>query len=127
MNTPSNVSFPDAASGAEGQHGPAQRRSTRLGRTGVWALLGGVALLTLWAGLAPLDEGVPTQATVAIDTKRKAVQHLQGGLVREVLVREGDEVKEGQPLMRLDACWPSRRDVIESSSARSCERPPQIR
>ena len=102
MNTPSNVSFPDAASGAEGQHGPAQRRSTRLGRTGVWALLGGVALLTLWAGLAPLDEGVPTQATVAIDTKRKAVQHLQGGLVREVLVREGDEVKEGQPLMRLD-------------------------
>jgi protease secretion system membrane fusion protein len=61
-----------------------------------------VALLTLWAGLAPLDEGVPTQATVAIDTKRKAVQHLQGGLVREVLVREGDEVKEGQPLMRLD-------------------------
>jgi protease secretion system membrane fusion protein len=45
---------------------------------------------------------VPTQATVAIDTKRKAVQHLQGGIIREVMVREGDEVKEGQPLARMD-------------------------
>jgi protease secretion system membrane fusion protein len=39
---------------------------------------------------------------VAIDTKRKAVQHLQGGIIREVMVREGDEVKEGQPLARMD-------------------------
>jgi protease secretion system membrane fusion protein len=39
---------------------------------------------------------------VAIDTKRKAVQHLSGGIVKEVLVGEGDEVKEGQLLIRLD-------------------------
>jgi protease secretion system membrane fusion protein len=39
---------------------------------------------------------------VALDTKRKAVQHQQGGLVREVLVREGDAVQEGQALLRLD-------------------------
>jgi protease secretion system membrane fusion protein len=72
----------------------------------VWVLLGGLLLLTLWAALAPLDEGVPTQATVAIDTKRKAVQHLQGGIIREVLVREGDQVKEGQPLARLEDAVP---------------------
>jgi protease secretion system membrane fusion protein len=77
-------------------------RSSRLGRDGVWILGGGLATFFIWAALAPLDEGVPTQATVAIDTKRKAVQHLQGGIVREVLVREGDEVKEGQTLVRLD-------------------------
>jgi protease secretion system membrane fusion protein len=65
-------------------------------------LAGGLALFIAWAALAPLDEGVPTQATVAIDTKRKAVQHLQGGIIREVMVREGDEVKEGQPLARMD-------------------------
>jgi protease secretion system membrane fusion protein len=85
---------------AAGATGPG--RSSRLGRTGLWMLGGGLALFLVWAALAPLDEGVPTQATVAIDTKRKAVQHLQGGLIREVLVREGDEVKEGQPLVRMD-------------------------
>jgi protease secretion system membrane fusion protein len=81
---------------------PANNRSARLGRTGLWVLISGLVLFFVWAALAPLDEGVPTQATVAIDTKRKAVQHLQGGIVREVLVREGDEVKEGQTLARLD-------------------------
>jgi protease secretion system membrane fusion protein len=39
---------------------------------------------------------------VAIDTKRKAVQHLQGGIVKEVLVREGQFVKEGEVVLRLD-------------------------
>jgi protease secretion system membrane fusion protein len=38
---------------------------------------------------------------VAIDTKRKTVQHQQGGIIREVLVREGDQVQEDQVLMRL--------------------------
>jgi len=56
----------------------------------------------LWAGLAPLDEGVPTQGMVTLDTKRKTVQHLSGGLVKEVLVQEGQQVKEGDPLVRLD-------------------------
>ena len=79
-----------------------QARSRRFGRLGAGVLLGGFLLFIVWAAMAPLDEGVPTQATVAIDTKRKAVQHLQGGIVREVMVREGDVVKEGQPLARLD-------------------------
>jgi protease secretion system membrane fusion protein len=39
---------------------------------------------------------------VTIDTKRKSVQHLTGGIVKDILVREGDLVKEGQVLMRLD-------------------------
>jgi protease secretion system membrane fusion protein len=39
---------------------------------------------------------------VAIDTKRKSVQHLSGGIVKEVLVREGDQVEADQVLMRLD-------------------------
>jgi protease secretion system membrane fusion protein len=78
------------------------KKSARLGRVGITVLVLGLLGLLAWAALAPLDEGVPTMATVAIDTKRKAVQHLQGGIVREVLVREGDEVKEGQTLVRLD-------------------------
>ncbi len=72
-------------------------------RIGLWALGLGFGGLLLWAGFAPLDEGVPGQGMIAIDTKRKTVQHLTGGLVKEVLVREGDHVKEGQLLIRLDA------------------------
>ena len=75
----------------------------RPGRIGLWALLIGFGGFLLWAALAPLDEGVPAQGTVAIDTKRKAVQHLVGGIVEEVLVREGDEVQEGQLLIKLDS------------------------
>lgn len=71
-------------------------------RVGLWALGLGFGGFLLWAGLAPLDEGVPGQGMVAIDTKRKTVQHLTGGLVKEVLVGEGDQVKEGQLLIRLD-------------------------
>lgn len=74
----------------------------RIGRIGLWALAIGFGGFLLWAGLAPLDEGVPGQGMVAIDTKRKAVQHLSGGIIKEVLVGEGDEVKEGQLLIRLD-------------------------
>ena len=71
-------------------------------RVALWTLAVGLGGFLLWAALAPLDEGVPSTGTVSIDTKRKAVQHLSGGIVKEVLVREGDQVKEGQVLLRLD-------------------------
>ena len=74
----------------------------RAGRIGLWALGLGFGGFLLWAGLAPLDEGVPAQGVVTIDTKSKAVQHLSGGIVKEVLVREGQQVKEGQLLLKLD-------------------------
>ncbi len=74
----------------------------RVGRIGLWALLIFFGGFLLWAVLAPLDEGVPGNGMVTLDTKRKAVQHLTGGIVREVLVREGERVSAGQLLMRLD-------------------------
>jgi protease secretion system membrane fusion protein len=55
-----------------------------------------------WAAFAPIDEGVPSQGLVALDTKRKPIQHLQGGIVKEVRVREGDIVQEGQVLLVLE-------------------------
>lgn len=71
-------------------------------RLGFWVLAIGFGGFLLWAGLAPLDEGVPASGMVAIDTKRKAVQHLSGGIVREVHVREGQSVKEGELLISLN-------------------------
>lgn len=74
-------------------------RPMRLGLLIIGVGFGG---FLLWAGLAPLDEGVPTQGIVSIDTKRKPVQHLTGGLVTEILVREGQMVNAGQVLARID-------------------------
>lgn len=73
-----------------------------IGRKGLWVLGLGLGGFLLWAALAPLDEGVPTSGVVSIDTKRKQVQHLSGGIIKEVLVREGEVVQQDQVLMRLD-------------------------
>ena len=74
----------------------------RAARIGLWTLGIGFGGFLLWAALAPLDEGVPSHGMVTIDTKSKPVQHLSGGIVKQVLVREGDMVKEGQTLIELD-------------------------
>lgn len=55
----------------------------------------------LWATLAKLSGAVVAQGTVKVDLNRKAVQHREGGIVQEILVREGDQVKAGQPLVIL--------------------------
>ena len=81
--------------------GPAAAASQRPRRV---ALLVGLAVLVLlgWIALAPLDEGVPAAGQVVVDTRPKPVQHLTGGIVLQVLVGEGEAVKAGQPLVRLD-------------------------
>lgn len=81
---------------------PLDTDAGRAGRIGLWALGIGLGGFLLWAGFAPLDEGVAAPGMVAIDTKRKAVQHLTGGIVKEVLVREGQSVKDGQVVIKLD-------------------------
>lgn len=55
-----------------------------------------------WIALAPLDEGVPAGAQVVVDTRPKPIQHQQGGVVLDILVGEGDRVRAGQTLLRMD-------------------------
>jgi membrane fusion protein, type I secretion system len=55
-----------------------------------------------WAGHFALDSATVAQGTVVVDGNRKTVQHLEGGIVREILVRDGDRVAAGQVLVRLD-------------------------
>ena len=54
-----------------------------------------------WAAVAPLDRGVVAQGVVMIEDSRKVVQHLEGGMVSEISVREGQSVVEGQLLVNL--------------------------
>jgi len=71
-------------------------------RWGAWLLVAGFVSFLVWAALAPIDEGVPAPATVMVDTKRQTVQHLTGGIVKEILAREAAKVKAGEVVMRLD-------------------------
>lgn len=71
-------------------------------RLGWLIVLAGVGGFLLWALLAPLDKGVPLTGTVAKESNRQAVQHQAGGTVQEILVRDGDQVKAGQVLVRMN-------------------------
>lgn len=74
----------------------------RPSRLALRVLLSGFIVFLLWAVFVPLDEGVPSQGTVSIETKRRTIQHLRGGIVQELFVKEGELVKEGQLLLQLD-------------------------
>lgn len=58
--------------------------------------------LGTWAAVAPLSSAAIAPGTVVVDSNRKSVQHLEGGVIREILVRDGDLVEVGQVLLRLD-------------------------
>lgn len=64
--------------------------------------LGFFAVFLAWAFLAPIDAGVTVPGTVSVLGNRKAIQHPTGGVVQEVLVHEGDEVQQGQVLLRIN-------------------------
>ena len=74
-----------------------------------WPTMLGVSLLVvwgcgfgLWAATAPLDGAVGASGMFVATGQNKQVQHLEGGIVRQVLVHEGDLVEREQPLVRLD-------------------------
>ena len=55
-----------------------------------------------WAATAPLNGAVVANSVVKVDGNRKSVQHLDGGIVKELRVKEGDHVKTGDILFVLD-------------------------
>lgn len=71
-------------------------------RVGIATLVVAVGGFGLWAGLAPLDAAAVARGEVKVENYRKTVQHMEGGIVRSIEVRDGDVVVQGQPLMFLD-------------------------
>ena len=74
------------------------RRYAMLGYVSIVLVFGGFGL---WASMAPLDRAAVAPGQVAVESDHKAVQHLEGGIVREILVKETQQVKAGDLLFRL--------------------------
>ncbi len=85
---------------ADADEPPRLRGTVMAGLVVVAAFVGIAAGWSLWARL---DSAVVAQGVIVADSQRKTVQHLEGGIVRELLVKEGDVVRAGQPLALLDA------------------------
>ncbi|MGB9988396.1 HlyD family type I secretion periplasmic adaptor subunit [Pseudoduganella rhizocola] len=72
-------------------------------RVGWWVVAAGFGGFLLWATLAPLDKGVPLSGSITKESNRKSVQNMSAGSVQEILVRDGDTVKAGQVVVRMNA------------------------
>lgn len=93
----------DAGGGLAEQPCPSLGRETVAGIGIVGVFLAG---FVGWAALAPLESAAIAPGVVSVDGNRKTVQHLEGGIVGEILVREGDRIAAGQVLIRLDDTTP---------------------
>ncbi|HET8746838.1 MAG TPA: HlyD family type I secretion periplasmic adaptor subunit [Ramlibacter sp.] len=78
-----------------------EKHARRLVRAGTCIVLGALLPIGLWMGLAPLAMAVVAPAVVKVDLNRRPVQHLAGGVVAEVLVRDGQHVQAGDPVLVL--------------------------
>lgn len=95
--------------------GPDFREAGRLIRSGLMVVAGFFGFLGGWAALSSLESAAITYGIVSADGNRKAVQHMDGGMVSAILVKEGDLVQAGQELIRLDELQP--RAALEIQSA----------
>jgi HlyD family secretion protein len=69
---------------------------------GVVAVVIGFGGFLGWALTADLSSAAIAQGTVIANSHRKTISHLEGGMLAEMLVKEGDLVKAGQVLLRMD-------------------------
>ena len=69
---------------------------------GAIVLIVGFGSLGAWAAFAPMKSAALAQGVVKVASERKTVQHLEGGIVQDILVKEDQEVAAGEILVRLD-------------------------
>jgi membrane fusion protein, adhesin transport system len=82
---------------------PDRLEPSRAANLMLWVIGGFVVLFILWAALARVDEVSRAQGRVIPSRQLQVVSNLEGGIVREILVRQGQKVEKGQPLIQLDA------------------------
>lgn len=69
---------------------------------GMVVLLSTLGVFGIWSIFAPMDASALAPGTVAVKSHRKTVQHLDGGIVKTLIAKDGDKVKAGDPLLILD-------------------------
>ena len=69
---------------------------------GIWVMIITFGVGMVWAMLAPLDSASHALGKIILDSKKRIIQHPEGGVVKEILVRDGDQVTKGQTLLILD-------------------------
>ena len=84
-------------------------RFSRLGAVTIGAVVAG---LLLWSILAPINSAVIAPGSITVETNRKKIQHLEGGVIRSIRVREGDEVARGDLLIELDETVPKANSIL---------------
>ena len=81
---------------------------------GVAVIVGFFGGLGGWSAMAPLSGAAIAPGVISPDGERRAVQHLEGGIVQELLIHEGSMVEAGQPLIVLDpSASRTSRDVLQ--------------
>jgi HlyD family type I secretion membrane fusion protein len=78
------------------------RIATRSQRMFVSTAFAGVTAFLLWANFTELDKVTRGSGRVIPQQQNQIVQHFEGGIVREILVKEGDRVEKGAPLLRIE-------------------------
>lgn len=97
---------------------PAEIRDDSTIKTSAWVCTIALGGFFLWSAFAPLAEGVTAFGKITVENNRKVIQHLEGGIIRNLMVTEGDHVAAGQPLMILESIAPlAARDQVAKELA----------
>lgn len=73
-----------------------------LARIALYVIVATAGGLLIWSVLAPINAAVVANGRIVVEGSREVIQHLEGGIIAEVFVQEGEVVKSGDPLIRLD-------------------------
>ncbi len=71
-------------------------------RVTIWAILAFILVMLIWSSLASIDEVTRGEGRTVPSSRLQKIQNLEGGIVSQVYVHEGQIVKPGEPLVRLD-------------------------